>query len=253
MKRNWITLAMVAAGICLTPLAADAQWGTLKGKFVYEGAAPTPTPVKVDKDVQEFGKLNLVDEALVVGPEGGVENVVIYCRTKNVKVDPALEKDLPKTVLMDNKGGRFAPHIVPVWVKHQALILGNSDKVGHNSNIQPLGDMGANPLIPPAGMVELKFNRSQNVPVPVGCNIHPWMKGYVLPRDNPYMAVSNADGEFEIKNLPAGELEFQAWQEKAGYLEAPGWAKGRFKATIKADETTDLGTIKLAPKLFEKS
>jgi hypothetical protein len=249
-----IASTIVASAALLLGLAGTslAQWGNLKGKIVYDGKAPTPAKVNVDKDVQAFGNLGLTDESLVVGDEGGIANVVIYVRTKDVKVNPDIKASAPTEVLMDNKGGRFEPHIVSLWLKHQELKLGNSDPVGHNSNIQPLGDTGANPLIPPGGSVSLKLNRNQNVPVPVGCNIHPWMKGFVLPRDNPYVVITGPDGEFEIKDLPAGELEFQAWQEKAGYLEAPGWAKGRFKAKIESGKTTDLGTIKFSPKAFEK-
>ena len=43
------------------------------------------------------------------------------------------------------------------------------------------------------------------------------MSGWVIARDNPYVAVSKADGTFEIKDLPAGELEFLAWHERPGY------------------------------------
>ena len=48
----------------------------------------------------------------------------------------------------------------------------------------------------------------------VGCNIHPWMGAYIVARKDPYAAVSDKDGKFEIKDLPAGkELEFRLWQE----------------------------------------
>ena len=80
------------------------------------------------------------------------------------------------------------------------------------------------------------------------------MKGYVLPRDNPYFAVSGADGKFEIKDLPVGKLEFQVWQEKAGNFKdytTGGWKSGRFEFDIKAGDN-DLGTIKFDPKLFTK-
>ena len=54
------------------------------------------------------------------------------------------------------------------------------------------------------------------------------MNGYVLSRDDPYVAVSAADGAFQIANVPAGvELEFQLWHEKSGDLKnialADGW------------------------------
>ena len=51
--------------------------------------------------------------------------------------------------------------------------------------------------------------------MPVVCNIHPWMKAYILSLDHPYMAVTGEDGTFEIKNMPAGQHEFQFWHEIA--------------------------------------
>ena len=40
------------------------------------------------------------------------------------------------------------------------------------------------------------------------------MAAYLFPYENGYVAVTEADGSFEIANLPAGEeLEFQVWHE----------------------------------------
>ena len=58
------------------------------------------------------------------------------------------------------------------------------------------------------------------------------MKGYVLPRDNPYAVISGQDGVFKLDKLPVGELEIQVWHEKAGYVAIPGWERGRFKVQI---------------------
>jgi len=67
------------------------------------------------------------------------------------------------------------------------------------------------------------------MPVPIACNYHPWESAFVLPRDNPYAAVTKMDGTFTISKLPVGELEFQVWHEKIGYLQTPQWTRGRFK------------------------
>jgi hypothetical protein len=78
------------------------------------------------------------------------------------------------------------------------------------------------------------------------------MRGYILPRDNPYAAVTGDDGSFEIKDIPAGTWEFQVWQEVAGYLAAkPEWKKGKFKLEIKPGDN-DLGTIQVPADLFKK-
>jgi hypothetical protein len=129
-------------------------------------------------------------------------------------------------------------------------VVKNSDTFAHNSNLTELGGAGANPLIAPAAQATYKYVRAQNIPQPVNCNIHPWMKGLVLPRDNPYFAVSKADGTFEIKDLPVGKLEFQVWHEP-GFVDTKDWPKGRFTMDIKAGDN-DLGAIKLDPKSLSK-
>ncbi len=225
-------------------------WGHLTGRIVLKGAAPKPAPINVTKDQEFCGKHNLVDESIVVGPDGGLANVVVYVRTRKVKVHPELEAAKDKPVILKNENCRFEPRVVAVVVG-QKLYVTNPDPVAHNTNISvPGGGGGGNYSIPanvnePQEAYKFEFSLQQSVPVPVACNIHPWMKGFVVIRKNPYVAVTGKDGKFEIKNLPAGELELQLWQEKAGYLAVDGWPKGRKKITIKPNETVDLGTIEV--------
>jgi plastocyanin len=242
-----LSLAVALLGLGAT---AQAQWGNVKAKFVYGGTPPAPPAINPNKDPEVCGKHKLVDEALLVDPNGGIANVVLYVRTKGVKVNPDYDKTANDKVVFDNKGCRFEPHVLTVRLT-QTVELHNSDPVGHNSNLQPLGDTPVNPLLPGGAEADYKFNRAQTIPVPVTCNIHPWMKGYILPRDNPYAAVSAADGTLELKNVPTGELEFQAWHEKSGYLDTPKWPKGKFTLTVKAGDN-DLGEIKVDPALFNK-
>lgn len=259
MKTGRRSLLFGAASFfLLLPIATATEWGNLSGRFVYDGPPPERAKLNVNKDVEYFGDRDLRDESLIVAPDGGLANVVVYLRTKKVPIHPDYEKQAHAKVVLDNKGGRFEPHILPVWLS-QTLVIRNADPCGHNSNLQPIADVGINPLIASGGEIEHRFNRAQNIPVPVSCNIHPWMRAYVLPRPNPYVAVSKPDGTFEIKNLPAGmELEFQVWQEKAGYVtkatvngKPVQWKRGRFKMTLKPGDN-DLDTIKLPPEIFEK-
>jgi len=258
---NWLnTLGLAAALIlALGSVDAHAEWGTLKGKFVYDGTPPSAGKIDVTKDVEVCGKHPLVDESLIVDPNGGIANCIVWLmpkkdedgKTVKIPVNPSYEGSAEKTVVYDNKGCRFEPHILAVWTS-QKLEIHNSDPLSHNSNMAPLGGDAINPLLPANGAVEYKFAKAPVVPTPVTCNIHHWMKGYIVAKDNPYVAVSKPDGTFEIKDLPVGEWEFRAWQEKSGYLASPDWGKkGLRKITISTGDN-DLGTIKLSPELFNK-
>jgi hypothetical protein len=226
-------------------------WGNFTGKFVYNGPSPSAALLAVTKDEQVCGKHGLHDESIELGSGNGLKNVVVFLADKKAAVHPDYEATAKDTIKFDNEHCRFEPHVL-VMRTSQVLEVHNSDPVSHNSNMAPLGDAAFNPLISQNSQSLYHFTKQQNSPVPVTCSIHPWMKGYVFPRDNPYVAVTGDDGSFEIKNLPAGKHEFQVWQEAVGSLAAqPDWKKGKFKFDIKEGDN-DLGTIQVSSALFGK-
>lgn len=245
-----ILAAILSIGVAAeAPTLVAAEWGNLKGQFIFDGKAPVAIALNVAAQPQ-CAKHNVVDERLIVDKATlGIKNVVISVSSKNIKIHPDYEKTAKDKITLDNKNCRFDPHIAVVRVS-QTLELHNSDPFPHNCNMSPLGDVPANPLIGQNGSVKYNFQKPQKVPVPVTCNIHGWMKGFVVVGDGPYTAVSDDQGRFELKNLPAEELEFTVWHENAGWLAAkPEWKKGKFTLKI-TPESNDLGAIKVPAKLF---
>ena len=251
---------VLSAVVCFlfASAASGDEWGTLKGRFVYSGDAPAAVELKADKDVEVCGKHKLVNEELVVGADKGVANVVVFVRDKKVKVHPdAAAAAKAEKVVLDNKDCRFEPHVAFVQAG-QSLVVKNSDPVGHNSNIATLKNSPSNNLIPAGGEATVTFKAAEAIPAQVTCNIHPWMKAWLVVRDNPYAAVTGPDGSFEIANLPVGEAELQLWHEKAGYIgsvtvdgKTEKTEKGRKKVKIAASGT-DLGEMVLDTSLFSK-
>ncbi len=263
MKRIAIAIsgAVVLAAVLQAAPVFAADWGNLSGTFAYDGTAPAPKAVVVDKDVAFCGKFGLVDESLVVGKEGGVKNVVVFLYLSPSDKPPEPHESYAEAekaeVALDNLKCRFEPHVVAMRTT-QTLVVGNKDTVGHNTKVDPLNNNPFNILIPAGGSLKHEFTETERLPATVGCNIHQWMKAWVLVRDNPYFAVTDAEGKFEIKNLPAGEWTFQVWQERAGYVQevkldgkATAWKRGRFTMTIKPGDN-DLGRIEVPPSVFEK-
>ncbi len=249
-------LLMMAVAACLLTgdrLAAQ-EWGSLKGQFVFDGTPPERAMIDPTADRQVCGQCMLKAEELVVDAESkGIANVVIYLRSRRVDANPEVVKALPEFVELDNNCCAFKPRVVALTLDQSLRVL-NSDPVGHNAACAPLGDTPFNPIIAPKAKYDHKFQRAQRVPQPVSCSIHPWMKAWVLPLETPYFAVTDKDGKFSIEGLPAGtELEFQVWQEKAGYLEAKSdWRRGQFSVTVPAGDTLDLGTIAVPAATFDK-
>jgi hypothetical protein len=253
-----VAMAVVVIGAGLAGAGASAEeWASIKGRFVFGGDAPTAAALTADKDVEVCGKHKLLAEELVVGADKGVANVVVYIRDKDIKVNPeATAAAKAEKAVLDNKGCRFVPHVVFVHTG-QDLVVKNSDSIGHNSNIATVKNAPSNNLIPAGGEATVKFASDEAIPAQVTCNIHPWMKAWLLVRPNPYAAVTAADGSFEIKGVPVGEVELQLWHEKAGYLaevkrggktEKP--SRGRMKVKVPAGGL-DLGEITLAPGVFK--
>jgi hypothetical protein len=200
------------------------------------------------------GQQRLVDESLLVHPEtGGIANVVVYLRTKQAEVHPDYQQ-APPAVKLVLTGGRVKPHVASITLD-QRLRIQNLDVVAYSINLAPLLETADNPLLQPGNLFErAEFTRSQPIPQPISCNIHPYLRSYILPRDNPYVAITDdLDGRFEIRNLPAGEHQFQVWHERIGYLAAkPEWISGRFMVSILPGETVDLGAILVDPALFNR-
>jgi len=251
---------VVAALLTLATLAqanAAGDWGTLKGRLVFDGAVEAKA-IDVNKDVEVCGTHNLVDEEITVGKKNGLTNAFVYLylkKGKSVEIHPDLQKPSSEPVQLDNKGCRFEPHVALLRLG-QPLELKNSDSVGHNTNIG--GKNSFNQIIPAGGAVPFMPQKEEVYPVNVSCSIHPWMKSYLLIRNNPYGAATAADGSFEIKDIPAGKHEFIFWHEAKGNLrDLPVQGKktnrkGRAKIKILAGQTLDLGDIKVTAKLLGK-
>lgn len=252
----------IAVGMALAMAisVAAADWGTLKGRFVLDGDPGDPAKVNVNKDTEFCGKHNLVDEVIVAGDDGSLANVFVYLYLKTgkkVDIHPDLESPGDEPVVLDNKGCRFEPHAV-VLRTSQTLQVSNSDTVAHNTNLTLTKNPGFNQIVPNDSPLSMTFQKVESYPSPAACNIHPWMKAYVLIRDNPYMAVSGADGSFEIANIPAGKHEFIFWHEAKGNmkgLEVSGEKtsnRGRAELTIPAGDTLDLGDVKVSTSVLGK-
>lgn len=236
------------------PVASD-KWASLSGRFTFDGAAPALRGIIPDKNPEVCGKdAPIPDERLVVDPATrGVANIVVYVTTKANKlaIHPSYEALANAEVLVDNKNCYFRPHVTAVWTR-SVLVSTNSDQVGHNLDLAPPGDAVYKAVIGPGQKSSpMTFRRAQNKPIAYSCNMHSWMKGYLLPRDNPYFAVTAADGSFKIENLPADvELEIQFWHEaQAEGLPVPDAKKGKLK--IKLPEAgRDLPEIELTADNF---
>jgi hypothetical protein len=252
LTQNILKLAVLVMAVGVAAAVQAAGWGSLKGKFVVDGAVPKPAAIDASKDAYCVAA-HPVDESVVVGKDGALGDVVVFLRVgtgKTVDVHPDYAATKDQTITLDNKGCSFHPHITLVRTG-QPFVIKNSDQTGHNTNAALQKNGNFNALIAAGDEKKMTFAKTEALPMPVNCNIHPFMHGFMLVKDDPYMAVSGDDGTFEIKNIPAGKQEFVFWQEVHGYLKDlkyKGGAtskQGRAEVTIEDGKTVDMGEIKV--------
>ncbi len=236
-------------------------YASVEGLFRVVGTPPPRVPLPVSGGDAGYcapgGKAPL-SEQVVVGPDGGLANVLI---TLDMKIpDSWIHPDYVATAnstltgpaAFDQKGCVFLSHVFAMRAT-QSVEIRNSDDVSHNTNLAGKGRARVeNRVIPAKGSFIYSPGGASGVPFDVSCNIHPWMKAYMYVADHPYFAVTDQEGKFQIANLPAGvELQFKVWKEVkpsdwSGVTVngAPGnWNRGRFKVTLAPEQTLQLEVL----------
>lgn len=138
------------------------------------------------------------------------DNIAVY-----VDVIPDKKFDSPKDhVVIDQKKMAFIPHVVAVQQGTTVDFL-NSDPVGHNvywPSISGNKKLTHNLGTWPKGEKK-PFQFNDLGVASLLCNVHPEMSGYVVVVPTPYFAVTDKEGNFEIKNIPAGKYTLKTWSE----------------------------------------
>lgn len=210
-----VILAAFALGNLISVKGVKAlEGGVLTGKVLFEGAAPAPTPIRVDADpVCLLQNPNgRTSEEAVVNSNGTLKNVFVY-------VKQGLEGQkfqAPTTpVVFDQRGCHYEPHVFGIMVNQPLEIL-NSDGTLHNVHSLPKNSKEFNLGMPIQGMKLTQQFSSPEVMVKIKCEVHPWMAAYAGVLDHPFFGVTGDDGTFQIKDLPPGEYVLEAWHEKYG-------------------------------------
>ena len=132
--------------------------------------------------------------------------------------------------MMDQKALLFQPHllIVPLGA---TVEFKNSDKVQHNifwPSISGNKKLGHNLGTWPTGESR-NFKFDTQGAVPLLCNVHPEMSGYVIVSPTPYFTITDDAGEFTIANVPDGSYNVVAWHEGYKTQSKPATVSGTGK------------------------
>ncbi len=255
----WFSCVLIVS--CLCCVATGQETATLRMKFAVDGSVPEPKSISNVNDAY-CAENPLVSNKLLVGKQGELQNfaVILDEEKSKLKIPAELLKAPAATHVLDNVKCMFEPKII-VARSGQTISVKNSDNTGHNANFNFLKNPPTNFLVP-AGQskdLSLKPDLVEPTAIPIECNVHPWMKAFVIVKQHPFVGVSNADGVVEISNLPAGSgAVFRLWHEAAGAIdqvEVNGKSQklsrgNRLELELKPG-VNDLGVIKLNAKLLK--
>jgi hypothetical protein len=250
----------------MTSVKTTGKTGTIKGVVKFEGAEPDTGTMTADLREQMKKVTQSLDVCLTNAPENqkeqqtwrinpetkGVENVVVFIKPVgdheffDVSKFVNEKKGFPLEVYVDQPHCAFIPHVRTIFPRYnnpskpvdrytdsspktgQIFKVKNSSPIEHNTKLDP----GSNRVIPRGeSLVITDIMPNYKAPVNLSCSIHPWMKGYVWAFDHPYAAVTDAKGNYEIKDVPAGiKVRILAWHESAGWLNSGGSKGQEFEA-----------------------
>ncbi|MCE9561073.1 MAG: hypothetical protein K8U57_03360 [Planctomycetes bacterium] len=215
-------------------------WTTIKGRVVFPEDKPFPKRVALDINQDKphcLGKGVILDESVLVNPKNrGIRNVVVFLRPLKTdekefaasQIHPDDAKRKPAEVVIDQPCCMFVNRVT-VARPGDTIVVKNPAPVPHNFFWNSANNGDYNVAIPVRG--DWKMEKplvAESGAIQYKCTIHGWMTGYVRIFDHPYFAVTDTDGNFEIKNAPDGQFRIVFWHESG----VRGGAKGRFGEPI---------------------
>ncbi len=227
-------------------------WGTLKGRVVFGGEPPAPRLLvkqgdKAVKDAPVCAVAPIPSQRLVIDKGSkGVKYAVVFIPKPTATNPDATAAAMKSEVVFDQNHCTFEPHVLGVF-KGGKVLVKSSDKVAHNVDSKLQNTKFNTSLQPGQSMtIEGRSLQADRLPGPVVCDIHLWMTAYWLVSESPYFAVTDEQGNFEIKNVPAGTQKVVVWQEAVGPVTAVAGEAINVKAggEVSKEFTIDPGKVK---------
>jgi hypothetical protein len=187
-----------------------AEGGAIAGTVRVAPPLPPPLPpLEVFKSRSVCGD-TVPDETMVVAGDGGLRYAVLT-------LDGIARGRTPEpeaVTVIDNVGCRFVPHVASASVR-QWLLFRNSDPILHNADGRLAGKTLFNVALPKGR--EVRRPLVEPGLLEITCDVrHTWMRGYVLVVEHPYHAVTDAEGVYEIRDVPPGRYTVRLWHERLG-------------------------------------
>lgn len=232
----------------MLPVSAGENGATINGVVQVVGPLPTPREWMLDQTMQRAtGEKVYRDETWLIGEDKGLANCVVTLKPKKAAVAVAL-KPLENAVL-DKVGVRYVPHILVVTPGTE-VVLRNKESPCHGFAIKGSNhryEHDFNFAIRPG--TEKKVSLRGPDTCSVVCYFRPFSRGHIVVVDTPHYALTNADGKFRIRGVPAGDYQVAVWHEGAGTLTK---AAGPTELRVSEKENANLSFSVRPPAVGEK-
>jgi plastocyanin len=201
-----------ATGAAAPAPGKDGPMGTatIKGAVSFSGKAPEMKVPKKRKDA-EFCKTKEVKYNAVLVNGGKLQDVLVRLANDSVKGD---YKAPAKHAEIDQVDCMYTPRIQGI-VAGQEIDIKNADGTLHNVHTFKGNETWFNQA-QPKGSVAISKEIEDTKLIKFVCDVHPWMRGFVVASTHPFFAVSGADGTFTIDKVPAGKFTIEAWHATYG-------------------------------------
>lgn len=207
-RAKQLSVIVCVAACCV--IATGPAWGeTVKGSVRYMGARVEKKKLPVTIDQYVCGKEREAED-LVLSPTNGIRNAVVSLQ--NLSPGAKWEWNLPPAKI-DQRQCAFAPRVVVVPVGGTVEFL-NSDRLLHNLKSAGKENPPFNRAHPHSRTISIVFRKPEVLRV--DCDLHSWMRGWVVVAEHSFYTVTNEQGEFTLENVPPGKYTLQVWQEILG-------------------------------------
>lgn len=199
--------------------AVVTDGGTVTGKVTLKGAVPEPRifplalypfgPYCNKNKLISDGKGNVRISEFSVAADGGMKDVVVT--VEEVKRGKPFKPIVANLVAKDCE---FLPFVS--IVQHSGtFVMKNEDPIIHNAQLYQAekGNLLLTVPNPPnsTGTFPIHFEKHKKIYQMI-CGMHEFMQTWGYAVDNPYYALSDANGNFTIDQLPPGKYEVIAWR-----------------------------------------